>query len=1121
MTHPRDVFDNPGAYWDFITAGSDDEFEGQYFERKEAGRIGVNNLVSPTERGRVKEQITECLSAFANANHEGGLLVLGVSSEGKVKGIKHLGEPQLNELTSFGHLLRNQAAIVRSYDCENDDGEPDKVLLIYVPHAEGGICETLGNSPKAWLRNGRQNIPVSDQLRESLKRDKRITDFERAYCCPFDLDDVDQGVLQEFRKSLDAQYDYNDEQLLYEIGAIRKERDQLLFTNAGFLFFARNPQRELGWAYIRLLRFEVNRDAENTRGLPSLPEKMFDGPIAHQIRKIRTFFRESGFFKTYQKRNPEGGFIDDPEFPPIAVDEAIVNAVAHRDYGIQLPIECIHYKDAFVVENPGRIQQRDRDVPEEFTLADTELNSMPRNSKLIEWLKIMRNEQGGAFVRALSEGTKRMRDEMLAAGLPSPHYKTSQTRTVVTLHNNVTVREALLRQAAQAQTVAEYTNLFPLSFTTEDNVPVSSSTLQNRRKDFLTFLQDALAAKGWFVDESGYGRIVAHRRGQQISLPQQVSEFVRFYPAYEFQLREYWGQFYLCVDYTLSVRNVLSVRNLLKWVEPRDLRDKRVVARIDKWQQGKIVQCNTERTRVYLYDSNREEWAASDKVIPDLPFSLLDKTFHKANIRFDLSTEVKRHSLALEPNSARTRADRTIAAVEGIAQSLFPLTVGELIAFLQTEPVMLHRFRQPNTLQVQTLPEPVVEFSRHEETANVRQGITVFGSYEDARKTVELVPVCTVPMRENMASLIERLKVGKFKYKGSERTFRTRFVYNSIVTIPTPEDILGECRRLLEEHPDWRGNTQLDRLFLVHTPEQGYASDDENAPYYRVKRLLLEQGIPCQMVDTPTLQNPDWKDLNLALNIVAKCGVTPWVLPDRIPDADFFIGLSYTQTHRHGRRRLVGYATVFNRFGRWEFFSGNTDAFTYEDRTKYFALLTKQTLERLELQDQPSIYFHYSARFSHEDRAAILEAARSIRPRGTYHFVSVNSHHNVRLYDARAETDGSLSRGSYVITRPNQILLSTTGYNPFRKALGTPKPLEVTIRTESPDALARPEPDLKSLAVQVLSLTKLNWASTDSICGEPITTKYAGNIAYLTDAFLRQTGTFRLHPVLESTPWFI
>jgi hypothetical protein len=65
-------------------------------------------------------------------------------------------------------------------------------------------------------------------------------------------------------------------------------------------------------------------------------------------------------------------------------------------------------------------------------------------------------------------------------------------------------------------------------------------------------------------------------------------------------------------------------------------------------------------------------------------------------------------------------------------------------------------------------------------------------------------------------------------------------------------------------------------------------------------------------------------------------------------------------------------------------------------------------------------------------------------------------------------------------------------------------------------------PDLRALANQVLSLTKLNWASTDSLCAEPITTKYAGDIAYLTAAFLRQdAGGFHLHPVLERTPWFI
>jgi hypothetical protein len=80
--------------------------------------------------------------------------------------------------------------------------------------------------------------------------------------------------------------------------------------------------------------------------------------------------------------------------------------------------------------------------------------------------------------------------------------------------------------------------------------------------------------------------------------------------------------------------------------------------------------------------------------------------------------------------------------------------------------------------------------------------------------------------------------------------------------------------------------------------------------------------------------------------------------------------------------------------------------------------------------------------------------------------------------------------------------------------------LEVTIRTEQPSETVT-APDLKALAAQILSLTKLNWASTDSLCAEPITTKYAGDIAYLTSAFLRQGQPFSLHRVLERTPWFI
>jgi predicted HTH transcriptional regulator len=1019
-------------------------------------------------------------------------------------------------------VLRNQAAVTHFIECENSAGNPDQVLLVYVPYTENHICETLTSPPKAWRRVGKQNTLIDDLMREQLKRDKRIVNFERTYCCPFHIDEVDKDVLREFRQVFlaDAIHDdYDDEQILHQAGAIDRDGDGYVFTNAGFLFFAARPQRLLDWAYIRLLRFEVNSSAANSRGLYTF-ERRFDGPIPQQIRKIRTFFRDSGFFKTYQKRKPEGGFVDDPEFPHIAVDEAIVNAVAHRDYGIQLPIECVHYKDAFVVENPGRILQRGYDLPSEFSLAEVTLDSMPRNSKLMEWLNRMR-EDGAAFVRAIGEGTRRMQQEMDEAGLPAPLYRTNHSRTVITLYNNVSEREALHKAASVLWTSTQFANLFPIRLLTTEGEEIEPEVLRERRKDFLAFLQDALQANGWYIDRFGYGRITAHRKKTEINLPKQVEAFIGFYPAYAMQLREYWGQLYLCIDYTLEVKSKKKANELLRYLDAGSLKGRIAIAKLDDWQRGKIKKVDDEWTYIYLFDLRREERIASDKVIPDLPIELIKQMLNAGNVRFDLSREMKRHSLALEPGAAPTRAEKTITIVQQIAETIFPLQVNELEAILLASPEPLYHDGEEGTLTVQTLKEPSVEFKRHRASPDIREGITSFGAYEEADKELELVPICTDEMRESMAALIERLKAGKYKYLGSERTFSTRLGYGSIITVRSPEDILKESERLLDEHPDWGGNENLDRLFLVHTPEAGYSIDDENSPYYRVKRFLLEQGIPCQMVDTPTLLNPDWKDLNLALNIVAKTGVTPWVLPDSIPDADFFVGLSYTQSRKRGSERLVGYATVFNQFGHWQFYLGNTEAFSYEERVRYFALLTKQTLERLTLSGSPSIYFHYSARFSREDRESILRAARNVRANGTYSFVSINSHHNIRLYDSRAETDGSLSRGSYVGIGPSQILISTTGYNPYRKALGTPKPLEVTIWTERPEGVPYTEPDLKSLAAQILSLTKLNWASTDSLCGEPITTKYAGDIAYLTDAFLRQTGTFRLHPVLENTPWFI
>ena len=162
MPNPRDVFDDPETHWGFIISPTDNQFECQHFDRKEAGRPDAENQISGSALNGIKRQCVECISAFSNENRDGGLLVIGVSSSGEVKGISHLSESQLNSITAFNDLLRNQAASARIIECQANDGSTDKILLIFTPYSENGICETLERSPKAWYRSGKQNLTVTE-----------------------------------------------------------------------------------------------------------------------------------------------------------------------------------------------------------------------------------------------------------------------------------------------------------------------------------------------------------------------------------------------------------------------------------------------------------------------------------------------------------------------------------------------------------------------------------------------------------------------------------------------------------------------------------------------------------------------------------------------------------------------------------------------------------------------------------------------------------------------------------------------------------------------------------------------------------------------------------------------
>jgi hypothetical protein len=696
---------------------------------------------------------------------------------------------------------------------------------------------------------------------------------------------------------------------------------------------------------------------------------------------------------------------------------------------------------------------------------------MPRNRKLVEWLRLMRDPDGNTFVQALSEGTQRMAREMLALNLPPPSVILRDNETILRLESDAEKRKAAFLASIQVAKT-EFMNVYPLTII-KGNDCATRDEIHVRLGELTKVLRDSLAAHNWYIDRFSFSQIVAHRKGIDLAISLDVKKVLRLYPAYCIQIHEMLGGAYVSVDYTCQVLSVLKGNEVGEYLPLEDLVGQRCSARLENWQTGRIVSADAEWMSVYFFDTEEEKQVQLNKVIPSLSLTQIEFILQEKKIIFDLRGSIKKYSLASETGAARKRAEKIQKTASQLSTDIFPILFGEFVVQMGEKAVTLSEIEEASesTFYIERLSEPTVEFRDRHKLPDVREGITKYGSYDTEPHNIELIPICLGDQRQQMESLIFRLKTGKYKYRGAERTFSTRFSYPTIVTTHSVEGIDREVRRLLSEHPDWSGNINLNRLFLIYTPKKGYSTDDEKSPYFVVKRRLLEAGIPCQMLDTGTLNNPDWKDLNLALNIIAKCGVTPWVLPENIPDADFFVGLSYTQS-RDGQK-ILGFANVFNSYGKWEFYAGNTTAFDVRKRSEYLSNLARSALERLKheqlLPTGANLVFHHSVRISKEDYRAVLSGVRGIAPDASVSFVWINVHNNFRLFDSRVETDGSIQRGSFVPISRRRLLLSTTGTNVYRKALGTPRPLEVSVDHYRPDSIEPVTRDARSLALQVSS----------------------------------------------------
>ncbi len=110
------------------------------------------------------------------------------------------------------------------------------------------------------------------------------------------------------------------------------------------------------------------------------------------------------------------------ELPPDAIGEAIVNAIAHRDYFSNASVEVRLFADRLEVWNPGRL-------PGTLTLDSLRVDhpSVPYNPLIAESLYLAR------YIERVGSGTQTMIELCQAAGLPEPQFEQRSGFFVVTL----------------------------------------------------------------------------------------------------------------------------------------------------------------------------------------------------------------------------------------------------------------------------------------------------------------------------------------------------------------------------------------------------------------------------------------------------------------------------------------------------------------------------------------------------------------------------------------------------------------------------------------------------------------------------------------------------------------
>jgi len=357
-------------------------------------------------------ELASSLAAFANA--DGGTLLLGIAERpGEPSVIEGVANPKLarDHLHTAAGLCNPKLELTPPEEIAVDGRV---VLVVAIP---GGLRQVYGADGRYVIREGSFRRPLgADELRALLSR-RGLFNYDRLPAPGATRAHFDTTLVREFVDLFRSGRRMGDDALLESremlVRPEGRPEDPLVPSVAGMLLLGTHPQQFFPQARVAVVQY-----AGPTMG-ESFLKREIEGTVQTQLDEAEAWLVRNTLHGIELRGMDR---IDRDEYPREALREAVLNALAHRDYSQRGDrVRIYAFSDRVEVHSPGGLGGPMR-------LDNLLERRWSRNATLVQGLVAF------DIIEEVGFGLDRMVAVMADAALPPPVFKEIGDTFVVTLY---------------------------------------------------------------------------------------------------------------------------------------------------------------------------------------------------------------------------------------------------------------------------------------------------------------------------------------------------------------------------------------------------------------------------------------------------------------------------------------------------------------------------------------------------------------------------------------------------------------------------------------------------------------------------------------------------------------